>query len=349
MVIKFEPKADEIYMVENHAMFHILEGQGAIQVDFRNYYDWENKIIFLEKGQYIRFLNSGFVVRKLEFQEEERFRNEDLRVLFKHLVSIGYINFHECSECQQYLEKNIFSDPLEIVDISSRQWYWQNPFRAEKDEYHVIFDVKDIIDDQFKNRLTNRDLSNLLKGYNLNPFSLYTDKVGITIKSLLERKRLLESKREVAFTDKSIKEIAYEHGYNDPAYFNRAFKLNTGKSPGAFRESIEIDREDRFSEDLFSLLHDFHKEHRKADFYADQLNMSVKTLSKKVKEKLQVSLGQLIRHHVLQSAKELLKEHEIREVSFQLGFEEPNHFSAFFKHYTGETPTDYLLRNKYKS
>ena len=50
-------------------MFHILEGQGAIQVDFRNYYDWENKIIFLEKGQYIRFLNSGFVVRKLEFQE----------------------------------------------------------------------------------------------------------------------------------------------------------------------------------------------------------------------------------------------------------------------------------------
>jgi len=50
--------------------------------------------------------------------------------------------------------------------------------------------------------------------------------VGITIKGLIQNKRLLESKKEVAFTEKSVKEIAYDFGYRDPAYFNRTFKLN---------------------------------------------------------------------------------------------------------------------------
>ena len=61
------------------------------------------------------------------------------------------------------------------------------------------------------------------------------------------------------------------------------------------------------------------------------MNMSVQTLSKKVKDKLNVSLGQLIRYEVLNAAKQMLK-HEgltVKETAFQLGYEEANHFSTF--------------------
>ena len=64
------------------------------------------------------------------------------------------------------------------------------------------------------------------------------NKIGITTKNLFNQKRLLESKKEIVFTDKSIKEIAYDFGYNDPAYFNRVFKKNEGKSPKESSEKI---------------------------------------------------------------------------------------------------------------
>lgn len=323
-------------------MLHILEGNGGVQVDFKNYFDLSDRIIFLEKGQYIKFLSAGFLVRKIEFNDEQVFRNKDIRVLFKHLVSLGYIQFNECSDCQKYLNDNLISNTNSFIDISSQQWYWQNPFNATKDEYHIIFDVKDVIDKEYKNHLNSNDIAKLVADCEINPHVLYSNKIGITIKSLLGEKRLIESQKEIAFTDKSIKEIAYEYGYKDPAYFNRVFKLNTGQSPGEFKESINFEKTDMFVQELLELIHEFHQEERSADFYADKMNLSVKSLSNKVRNKLQISIGRLIREEIIRTAKRYLTEETpIHEVANNLGFQEANHFSAFFKHHTEITPTEF--------
>ncbi|MBL6445087.1 helix-turn-helix transcriptional regulator [Fulvivirga sp. 29W222] len=246
MVTKLIPEANKVYFINKYTMMHILEGTASIQVDFKNFHDWDDKLIFLEKGQYIKFLSSGFIVRKIEFEDDEIFKNPEFRVLFKHLISLGYINFDECADCQKYLERSIFSRPTEILDISSQQWYWQNPFNAANEEYHIIFDVKDIIDRQFKSHLKNDQIVNLLGQYDLNPQVIYTQKVGITINKLLADKRLTESKKDISFTNKSIKEIAYDFGYKDPAYFNRVFKSHTGLTPTEFRLNSEFDRKRHF-------------------------------------------------------------------------------------------------------
>lgn len=325
-------------------MFHILEGVGGIQVDFKNHHDWSDKLIFLEKGQYIKFLTDQFVVRRIEFQDEVLFRHPDVRVLFKHLVSLGYINFSECSECQEYLSKTVLdTNTKEIIDISSRQWFWQNPFNANKDEYHIIFDVKQVIDEQFRHHLTNRQLSDLLHDIGYDVHSVYKQKVGLTIKGAYQRKRLLESQKSIAFEDKSIKEIAYEMGFKDPAYFNRAFKQQVGASPNQFRENIAYTDRDTFIQDLYDLLQRHHKEQHSVGFYADQMHLSKKALSKKVAQSLQVSIGQLIRQEIINTARLKLKEgHAIKSVAAMLSFDEAHHFSAFFKHYTGQTPTAFL-------
>lgn len=343
MVIKLLPELNKVYIINKYTMFHILQGRGGIEVDFKKYHDWKDKLIFLSKGQYIKFLSENFVVRKIEFKEEDVFRSKEVRVLFKHLVALGYINFNECDTCQEYLNNTVFSEKSsDIIDISSEQWYWQNPFHANQEEYHVIFDIKDVIDEKYKNHLSNEKISKIigLNGYEAQ--ALFKNKVGLSVKSVLGRKRFLESKKEIAFTDKSVKEIAYEYGFKDPAYFNRVFSKIQGISPNKFREGFEFENRDSFLPELYQLLETHHKEQRAIDFYAGQMNLTVKTLSKKVKDKLNITLGQLIRQELINTAKALLQtDTPIKEIAYELGFAEANHFSSFFKHHTTTSPLAY--------
>ncbi len=343
MVIKLFPEIEKIYFIEKYTLIHILKGSGNIQVDFENYFDWQDKAIYLEKGQYIKFLSDDFVVRKIEFPDETMFRNKDVRVLFKHLISLGYIDFAECSDCKSFLDKSVFSEKTEkIIDISSKQWYWQNPFQASKNEYQIIFDAKDIIDTQFQNRLTNQELVKLINENGVDAQALVRKKIGISIGKLLSKKRLVESKRKIAFTDKNIQEISYEIGFNDAAYFNKVFKNTTGSTPSEFRKNFDFKERDTFVQDILELIKAHHTEQRSLDFYADKMSLAVKTLSKKTRDKLNISLGQLIRNELVSSSKIRLAENmPIQEVAYQLGFEESNHFSNFFKHHTGRTPSEF--------
>ena len=345
MIYRLIPENNKAYQIEKHSMYHIQEGIGGIEVDFRIYHDWNDKLIFLEKGQYIKFLSSGFQVRVIEFEDEIVFRNKDVRVLFKHLVSLGYINFRECASCQKYLNNTLFSsNSSDIIDISSEQWYWQNPFHANQDEYHIIFDVKELVDEQYKNFISSEKISQIIGSRGYHAQALFKNKIGMSIKSMLGKKRFLESKKEVVFSAKSIKEIAYDFGFKDPAYFNRVFSKLSGQSPSKFREDFEYEQKDEFLPELYSILKDHHKSQRQATFYADKMHLSVKTLSRKVKEKLNITLGQLIRQEIINTAKALLHtDIQIKEIAFELGFEEANHFSSFFKHYTLSTPEEYRI------
>ena len=349
MVEKIKPEINKVYFINQYTLFHILSGNGSIQVDFKNYFDWQDKAIFLEKGQYIKFLSDDFLIRKIEFTDENKFKNNNVRVLFKHLISLGYINLMECAEYQEFLSKSVFSGNVsEIVDISSKQWYWQNPFQANKEEYQIIFDTKEIIDNEFSNHLTSTDLVALIneKGYNAQ--ALVKDKIGLTIKNLVGKKILTESQKQIAFTDKNIQEISHELGYNDTAYFNRVFKNTTGQNPSQFRENFDYKNRDLFAQNIIELLQNHHKKERSLDFYAQKMNLSVKALSKKVKLKMNVSLGQLIRLEIINTAQTMLTEGEsIHSIAYELGFEEPNHFSSFFKRYSGTTPTSFQNK-KYK-
>ncbi|MBS9461392.1 AraC family transcriptional regulator [Flagellimonas sp. 389] len=350
MVQKLHPELNKVYFINKYTLLHIISGSGTIQVDFKNYNDWQDKAIYLEKGQYIKFFSDDFVVRKIEFPNKTVFEKKEVRVLFKHLISLGYINFNECEECKRYLSNTAFSENTsEIIDISSKQWYWQNPFQASKQEYQIIFDVKEIIDKEYYGNFNNNDLSALMLENGYNAQALVKDKIGLSVKTLLSNKRLMESKKKIAFTDKSIQEVSYETGYKDPAYFNRVFKNTTGQTPSDFRNDFDYENRDTFTKNLIELLKDHHAEHRNLEFYADKMNLSIKALSKKTRAKMNASLGQLIRNELISTSKKLLlQEASIKDIAYKLGFEEANHFSHFFKNYTGSTPTDYKIK-KYNS
>ncbi len=57
--------------------------------------------------------------------------------------------------------------------------------------------------------------------------------------TIIQERILLEAKRLLFYTNDSIKEIAYNLGYDDPSYFNRFFKSKVDQTPAAFRKSIQ--------------------------------------------------------------------------------------------------------------
>ena len=63
-----------------------------------------------------------------------------------------------------------------------------------------------------------------------------------TISDLIAERIIIEAKRELYLTNKTIKEIAYSLGYQDEYYFSRFFKTNAAVSPQLYRETVGFGR-----------------------------------------------------------------------------------------------------------
>ncbi|MBD2769071.1 helix-turn-helix transcriptional regulator [Hymenobacter sp. BT664] len=60
---------------------------------------------------------------------------------------------------------------------------------------------------------------------------------GVSPKDFFTNRLLIEAKRKLLYSPLSVKELAYELGFNDPDYFSRFFKKCTGKSVSEFLEA----------------------------------------------------------------------------------------------------------------
>ena len=64
-----------------------------------------------------------------------------------------------------------------------------------------------------------------------------TNTLGHTPKTMIVERVMLEAKRLLIHTELSIKEIAYDLGFEEPTNFIKYFRKHTGKTPIEFRES----------------------------------------------------------------------------------------------------------------
>lgn len=55
-------------------------------------------------------------------------------------------------------------------------------------------------------------------------YTISPNQVYITVKQLILNRSFTEAKRYIVFDSMSLKEIAYQLGFSDPAYFSRIFK-----------------------------------------------------------------------------------------------------------------------------
>lgn len=108
----------------------------------------------------------------------------------------------------------------------------------------ILQSLKDAIELNFKTKHSAGNYAELL---NISPKALaklsknYFNK---TLTDLISERIIIEAKRELYLTNKTVKEIAYELGYDDEHYFSRFFKTNADVSPQIYRETVGFGKMD---------------------------------------------------------------------------------------------------------
>ena len=59
--------------------------------------------------------------------------------------------------------------------------------------------------------------------------------LGVNAMQIITEQRIMRSRHELKFTNKTIKEICFDLGFSSPDYFSYFFKKHTGTAPSSLR------------------------------------------------------------------------------------------------------------------
>jgi AraC family transcriptional activator of pobA len=252
------------------SLIWITEGNGKLKTDFSEY-RFEKNTLFsftpyqpfmflsnLVKGVAIYFHADFFCIHK--HQTEVTCNG----VLFNNIYDSPYILVDEA--LQHTLEKLIdqirseMQNPglaqyellisyMKIFLISASRSKTQQqpltipPAEGNKDPV-VLQNLKKAIEEDFKTKHTPGDYAALLH-ISPNALAKITKRhFNKTLTNLINERIIIEAKRELYLTNKSIKEVAWELGYDDEYYFSRFFKKNVHISPQMYRETVGFGKEE---------------------------------------------------------------------------------------------------------
>jgi len=118
------------------------------------------------------------------------------------------------------------------------------PVKKIQDErFHIIRKFNLLVEKKFKSEHSvsfyaeqlckaPKTLSNL--------FAIFNQK---TPSQIIQERIIVEAKRLLRYTDRSVKDISFELGFEDVSYFSNFFKKNTGVPPSDFRNLLEAPKE----------------------------------------------------------------------------------------------------------
>ncbi|KRF21408.1 response regulator [Paenibacillus sp. Soil787] len=102
----------------------------------------------------------------------------------------------------------------------------------------IMLQIKQYIQ---KNAHENISLETVAEQVRLSPHyvsKMFKEQVGTNYIDYLTECRIERAKNLLSDPEKSLKEITYEIGYNDPNYFSRVFKKMTDRSPTEYRKEL---------------------------------------------------------------------------------------------------------------
>ena len=217
------------YPISNKEIHLLFPGQvhkWDIEADSQGYQLMIDKVFFEHFLTYFRFSITNYInhpvfplnnsVYKLLKNEFDAIKNE--------------------MQSQNPLQEIIYARASVIAAIISKKA--EKYFKSTKihQANPKLSDFNKLIDGHFKENKSVAFYASLLH-ISSNYLNILCKKnLQISATQLIQERVILEAKRLLLSTDLNIKEIAYELGFVDHAYFSNSFKNQTGITPTQFRE-----------------------------------------------------------------------------------------------------------------
>lgn len=245
--------------------YHILwieKGKGTHLVDFNPINIEDNTIIFVPHNSVNMYDIDGLYNGKAIIFTDKFFckNNQDIQFLrttqlFSDLYDIAKIKIDkQVSDLEVFLnameteflrepdksQYSILHNMLHVFLLKAeREMTTQGFVKLEPSanlDYLILF--KDLLEQNFrKDRSVNKYASELsISEKQLNKAT--TSLLDKTPKQIIDERVLLEAKRLLAHSTQSIKEIAYELGYEEPTNFIKYFRKHTQSTPSEFRDKF---------------------------------------------------------------------------------------------------------------
>lgn len=113
---------------------------------------------------------------------------------------------------------------------------------SENKEPFILQNLKNFIEIHFRNKHSASEYADLLNISSNALAKITKTHFNKTLTDLISERIIIEAKRELYLTNKAVKEIAYELGYEDEHYFSRFFKNNADISPQLYRDTVGFAR-----------------------------------------------------------------------------------------------------------
>jgi len=108
----------------------------------------------------------------------------------------------------------------------------------DQKEPFILQNLKEAIENNFRIKHSAVHYANMLNISSKALAKLTKIYFNRTLTDMIAERIIIEAKRELYLTNKAVKEIAYELGYEDEHYFSRFFKANADISPQLYRDTV---------------------------------------------------------------------------------------------------------------
>lgn len=257
---------DGAYNLHTHSYYEIiwfLEDGGFHTVDFTDYEVKCNSFFFISPGQLHRYepncRQKAIVFKFLpEFLNDEH-TTEDIFLKYTVFNAFDTDPYVIVSSENDLISLNNIFDGMQrelarpvmfghhrfmqsllnmflIVLERHVQSSAKTPLSATSSIHGYFMRFRQALDKEYKQLHNVKDYAAKLNISTKYLCSLVNECSHRTPLQLINERILLESKRQLRFTNKMIKEIAFDLGFEDPSYFVKQFKRQTGMLPTEFRE-----------------------------------------------------------------------------------------------------------------
>ena len=117
--------------------------------------------------------------------------------------------------------------------------YFAADKKLSNDRLTKFIDFKIFVENNLTNHPTIKEIAEEIAVSTDSLYQIVKQYSGLSPKEFLTNRLMLEAKRRIHYGERtSVKELAFELGFNDPDYFSRLFKKVTGKTVAAFFQDL---------------------------------------------------------------------------------------------------------------